>query len=293
MKTEFDVIIIGTGPAGISASLYTARASKPTLLIGTNSSSLLRAEKIENYYGLNLSLSGEELFETGLRQARGVGAEILEDQVVGISWDGTYTVKTTQGQFKSKVVIIATGIKRNTPKIEGIKELEGKGVSYCAVCDGFFYREKQVAVIGTGEYAIEEASHLDAIASKVTIVTNGEATQTRSECFEYIEKKIAKIEGTQSVEKIIFDDGTSIDVSGVFVAIGTAGATDLAKKLGAEVEENYIKTDSLMRTNLPGLYAAGDTTGGILQVAKAVYQGAEAGMHTLRYLRGLANDDQK
>ncbi|MEG2928087.1 MAG: NAD(P)/FAD-dependent oxidoreductase [Oscillospiraceae bacterium] len=287
MNTSFDIIIIGLGPAGVSASLYTQRAGMKTLLVGQESLSLEKAEKIENYYGLDRAMSGKELYAAGIKQAQAVGAEIVKDQVVAISWEGDYTVKTTQEQFTAKSVIIATGTKRDTPRIEGLKELEGLGVSYCAVCDGFFYKGKKVAVLGSGDYAIEEATHLKAIAEGVTILTDGAVPKNRQAEFEYVEKKIKKIQGTQKVEGVCFEDGSVLEVSGVFVAVGTAGATDLAKKLGAQTEGNYIVVDENMQTNLPGLYAAGDTTGGLLQVAKAVYQGAMAGTQSVKFVRGL------
>lgn len=287
MDTSFDIIIIGTGPAGVSAALYTQRAGMKTLLVGSKSLSLEKAEKIENYYGVAGGVSGTQLFETGVSQARAVGAQILEGQVVGISWDGSYTVKTTQEQLTANAVIIATGTKRDTPRIEGLKEMEGLGVSYCAVCDGFFYKGKKVAVLGGGDYAIEEATHLKAIAQSVVILTDGALPKERQQGFEYIDKKIKKIRGTQKVEGVVFDDDTELEISGLFVAVGTAGATDLAKKLGVETNGSYIAVDENMQTNLPGLYAAGDTTGGLLQVAKAVYQGAMAGTQSVKFVRGI------
>ncbi|MEG1895486.1 MAG: FAD-dependent oxidoreductase, partial [Oscillospiraceae bacterium] len=204
-----------------------------------------------------------------------------------ISWDGTYTVKTTQEQLTANAVIIATGTKRDTPRIEGLKEMEGLGVSYCAVCDGFFYKGKKVAVLGGGDYAIEEATHLKAIAQSVVILTDGVLPKERQQDFEYIDKKIKKIRGTQKVEGVVFGDDTELEISGLFVAVGTAGATDLAKKLGVETNGSYIAVDENMQTNLPGLYAAGDTTGGLLQVAKAVYQGAMAGTQSVKFVRGI------
>ncbi|MEG0020479.1 MAG: FAD-dependent oxidoreductase, partial [Oscillospiraceae bacterium] len=179
---------------GVSAALYTQRAGMKTLLVGSKSLSLEKAEKIENYYGVAGGVSGTQLFETGVSQARAVGAQILEGQVVGISWDGTYTVKTTQEQLTANAVIIATGTKRDTPRIEGLKEMEGLGVSYCAVCDGFFYKGKKVAVLGGGDYAIEEATHLKAIAQSVVILTDGALPKERQQGFEYIDKKIKKME---------------------------------------------------------------------------------------------------
>ena len=284
MKNTYDIIIIGFGPAGVSASLYTQRAGMDTLLIGSRSKSLEKADSVENYYGLAPSLSGKELYENGLLQAENVGATLYEDQVVGISWEGDYRVKTTKSEFMAKAVIIATGTKRSAPPLKGLKDLEGRGVSYCAVCDGFFYRGKSVGVLGSGDYAHEEAKELMAITGDVTIFTNGEPVEKR-EGFKYNEGKLVSVNGAEKVEGVSLEDGQSVEIAGLFVAIGTAGATDLAKKLGVEINGNSIKVDENMQTNLPGLYAAGDTTGGMLQVAKAVYQGAVAGTSALKFVR--------
>lgn len=289
---NYDIIIVGFGPAGVSASLYTQRGAMNTLLIGSRSKSLEKADLVENYYGLAPSLSGKELFENGLLQAENVGATLFEDQVVGISWDGDYHVKTVKDEFTSKAVIIAAGTKRSAPPIKGIKELEGRGVSYCAVCDGFFYRGKAVGVLGSGDYAHEEAKELMAITPDVTIFTNGESIVKR-EGFKYDERKIAVVKGEEKVEGIVMENGGEAAVSGLFIAVGTAGATDFAKKLGVETAGNSIKVDENMQTNLPGLYAAGDTTGGMLQVAKAVYQGAVAGTSALKFVRELKKSQQQ
>ncbi len=286
MKNEFDIIIIGLGPAGVSACLYTQRANMDTLLIGSKSNSLEKADVVENYYGLSPSLSGKELFENGLLQVENVGATIYEDQVVGISWDGLYTVKTTQKEFTAKAVIIATGTKRTALRIENLAKYEGKGVSYCAVCDGFFYKDKKIVVVGNGEYAHEEAKELLEVSSDVTILTNGEKAN-KKQGFKYDERKIISLQGDEVLRKVVFENDESLDISGMFFAIGTAGATDLATKLGAEIKSNSIVVDDLMQTNLPGLYAAGDTTGGVLQIAKAVYQGMVAGTSALKFVRGL------
>ena len=141
------IIIIGAGPAGISAALYAARANMNPLVINNGIGALEKAEKIENYYGMEHPVSGKELFETGLAQAKALGVRILEAQVLGIGGFDTFTVKTTAGDFDTISVILATGSKRKAPAIPGIKELEGRGVRYCAVCDAFFYRGKDVAAV--------------------------------------------------------------------------------------------------------------------------------------------------
>lgn len=138
-----NIIIIGAGPAGISAALYAARGNMDPLIINTGIGSLEKAEKIENYYGLEQPLSGRELFGRGLAQARALGVRILDAQVVGMGGFDTFEVKTTAGDFEARSVILATGSRRASARIPGVKEFEGKGVSYCAVCDAFFTEEKK------------------------------------------------------------------------------------------------------------------------------------------------------
>jgi len=282
----YDVIIIGTGPAGISAGLYTSRARLQTLIIGEKNGALSKAEKIENYYGFSTPISGEKLIADGISQAQRVGAEIIHDQVVNIGYEDGFTVKTKDGEYKGQSVIIATGSNRTAPKIEGFSRFEGQGISYCAVCDAFFYKDKDVAVLGCCEYALHEAMELLPIAKSVTLVTNGvpPIPEIPKE-IPIIETKIAAFEGNETLESVKFSDENSLSVAGVFVAIGVAGSSDLAKKLGAETEGLKIVVDDNMATNIPGLYAAGDCTGGMMQIAKAVYQGAKAGLEVIKYIR--------
>ena len=147
------VIIIGSGPAGISAALYAARGNLEPLVIHNGFGGLEKAEKIENYYGLEAPLSGKELHERGIRQAKELGVRFLEAQVLGMGGFDTFKVHTTAGTLEAQSVILATGSSRKTPKIPGVKELEGRGVSYCAICDAFFYRGKNVAVLGNSDFA--------------------------------------------------------------------------------------------------------------------------------------------
>ena len=156
----YDVIIIGSGPAGISAALYTQRGGLKTLIISKGSSSLEKAHKIQNYYGLVEEISGKELYKIGIEQAKRIGVEIIEDEVVQISNEKNFKVTTINAEYDATNVILATGINRKESTIKGIKEYEGKGISYCAVCDAFFFRGKDVAVIGDGNYAVHEAEIL-------------------------------------------------------------------------------------------------------------------------------------
>lgn len=287
MKNSYDIIIIGMGPAGVSAALYAHRAGADVLVIGGGSNALAKAEKIDNYYGVPKGTSGPQLFEMGVNQLKDNNIDTLEGQVVSIEWYGDFGVKTVENSFTAKSVILATGTSRRAPKIEGLKEFEGRGVSYCAVCDGFFYRGKTVAVLGEGEYAAEEAAYLKNLAQKVYILTNGQQPKAVIEGVEYIDKKLLVVKGETTVQSVEFEDGSAIETSGVFVAIGVAGAGDFARKLGVELNGNNIIADEKCATNIPGFYAAGDNLGGMLQVAKAVYQGAVAGGESAKYVRSM------
>ena len=324
------IIIIGAGPAGISAALYAARANMDPLVINNGIGALEKAEKIENYYGMEHPVSGKELFETGLAQAKALGVRILEAQVLGIGGFDTFTVKTTAGDFDTISVILATGSKRKAPAIPGIKEFEGRGVSYCAVCDAFFYRGKDVAVLGNSDFALHEAEELAPMAGSVTIYTDGKEPEfSRKSSFAVNTMKIQSVEGEEKVaglrlisqsetdaksdtdgeknlqllpegkkaemeaselhnqESPVRDSTESfIPADGVFVALGTAGSAEMARQMGATLtEKGNIKVNEKMESTIPGLFAAGDCTGGLLQVAKAVYDGAQAGLSANQYVR--------
>lgn len=292
------IIIIGAGPAGISAALYAARANMQPLVIRDGIGSLEKAESIENYYGLAKPMSGRELYETGLAQARQLGVRILDAQVLGMGGFDTFELRTTAGDLESRAVILATGSKRAVPRIPGISEFEGRGVSYCAVCDAFFYRGKEVAVLGNGEFALHEAMELSGSAAGVTIYTDGKTPEFSGEVpFAVNTMKIQAIEGEEKVSGIRLQpdvtameegDGqrTLVPADGVFVALGTAGSAEIARQMGAELtEKGNIRVNEKMESTIPGMFAAGDCTGGLLQVAKAVYEGAQAGISAVQYVR--------
>ncbi len=284
----YDVIIIGSGPAGISASLYTKRANLKTLIIAKGKGTLEKVGNIENYYGLEEKTDGKKLQEIGKKQAENLGVEIKEEEVVQIEYQNHFIVSTLNHTYEAKTVILATGSARKKVDIKGIKELEGKGVSYCAICDAFFFKGKEVAVLGSKEYALHEAQILLPIAKSVTMLTNGEeAIQKRTEGIEIEEKKVRELRGIEHVEEVTFEDNTSKKIEGLFVALGTASSSDLARKLGVKLDKNtnHIIVNDKMETNLPGLYACGDCVGGTLQIAKAVYEGMVAGMSAIEYLK--------
>jgi len=282
------IIVIGSGPAGISAALYAVRAGMETIILTTNTSSLLKAKEIENYYAYENPISGEEILEEGIKQAKRLGVTFYDEEVVGISFTDRLTLTTQENEYQGDAVIIATGSTRNTPKIKDLSRFEGTGVSYCAVCDGFFYKGKNVGVLGAGDYAIHEALELLPIAAEVTLLTNGvERSGELPAGIKLDERVISSFQGDDVLKSITFEDGSNLELSGVFIAQGVAGSADLARKLGAETDGSKIIVDSQMATNIPGLFAAGDCTGGMLQVAKAVYQGAEAATSAIKLVREM------
>jgi len=285
----YDVIVVGKGPAGITASIYAARGNLKTLVIGEGYGDLIKAKEIENYYGFEKAISGKDLLDRGINQAKNLGVEIVEDEVVGISYDTEFILKIVKDEYKTKSIVLATGAKRGSSKIKGIEEYEGKGISYCAICDGFFFRGKDVAVLGNGEYALSEVLELVPIVNNVTILTNGlEAKETRHPKISVNSKKIREFRGdTDKLSSVEFEDDTSMDIAGIFIAEGTAASTDLAKKIGAEINGRFIKVDENMKTNIPGIFACGDCTGGLSQITKAVYEGTKAGLSAIEFVKKI------
>ena len=288
----YDSIIIGSGPAGITASLYMARAGLNVLIISKNQSALDKAEKIENYYGFEMPISGKELNENGIKQAKRIGVEFLEKEVISIKYSENEcyeVIVANQGKdekYIAKTIVLATGTNRNKPKIKGIKEFEGRGISYCAICDAAFFRNKDVGVLGNGDYAIGEIEELLPIVKSVTMLTNGlEPIEYRSNNLNINTKKIREFRGNNTIEEIEFEDDSVEEISGIFIAQGVATSVDFAKKLGAMIENNYIVVNERMETTVQNIYACGDCTGGLLQISKAVYEGTKAGVEIIKKLK--------
>ena len=281
-----NVVIIGSGPAGVSAALYTARAGVDTTVLTKGPGALARAEGIENYYGVPGNITGAELERRGIEGAKEVGVKFVETEAVGLTFTDKLTVETLNGDYPADAVILATGASRTAPPVPGLAALEGHGVSYCATCDAFFYRGKNVAVMGSGEYALHEASALLPLAASVTLLTGGaDLTADFPPEITVRTEKVEAILGEEKVTGVRLAGGEELPMDGVFIALGVAGSTALARKMGAEVDGNKIVVDANMMTTIPGLFAAGDCTGGLLQVAKAVYEGAVAGNEAAKALR--------
>lgn len=284
----YDVIIIGTGPAGITAGIYAKRSNLNVLIIGKNKSALEKVKQIDNYYGLP-HIDGKTLYLNGTKQVKELGVELIDEEVIGITMDyqnnSSFVVKTINSIFETKTVILATGMLRTTPKIANLLNYVDKNISFCAICDGFFFRNKKVCVIGYNEYALEEAKELLKVTPNVTILTNGKAsTFTNDPLIVVNTETIKAFKGEERIEQIELETST-LDVNGVFIAWGTPGGLEFAKKLGLELDNNMVITNKNMETNIPGIYACGDMTGQPYQIHKATYEGMQAALAISKYLK--------
>lgn len=289
----YDAIIIGRGPAGLSASLYTVRANLKTLIIGKYDSRLLKADKVDNYFGFSSSISGEQLLSAAEQQAQRLGAEIVEDEVIALEKEDYFKVTASKQVYMAKAILLATGQPQKKVKIGNLTEFEGKGVSYCATCDGFFYNNLKVGVLGFKDYAVHEAGDLLANTRDITIYTNGreleisEAFRETAKQFRINTRPVVKIDGGEFLQRIHFNDGTSEELDGLFVAYDSASTLDFARKMGILADGSTIVVDRKQQTNLEGVFAAGDCAAELKQVSVAVGQGAIAGKAIVEYVRSL------
>lgn len=288
MNKIYDVIIIGKGPAGISASLYTSRAGLKTLILGRESN-LSKSHLVDNYYGFEGGISGPELLGKGESQTKRFGTEILEEEVIALEYDfeGTFNIRTVEGSYSSRSVLLATGSQKARIPVKNLERFEGKGIHYCTTCDGYFYKNRKVAILGYNEFAIYELHEMKQFTDNIAVLTNGNKIEADLVNVPVIDKKIASVEGDEYLERVVFTDGTYESFDGVFAAYGTASSIDFARKLGILIKDNIIEIDENQKTNLDGLYAAGDCASRIKQVAVSVGQGAVAGLKIAEYIRNM------
>ena len=304
MSQKADVVIIGAGPAGLSAAIYTSWLGLKTTLLesGIAGGRAYLAPKIENYPGFPEGIKGSELTEKMTAQAQRFKAQLQSDEeVVGIEIkDSKKQVISRKQTYEASAVIIATGTQRRKLRVEGETEFLGRGVSYCATCDGPFFRKKAVAVVGNSEEAAIDALALCDLTSKVTIVSQEEGLEMEGALLdrlrtktnvEFVMGKVTQIVGDQVVNAIKIQDFQTKqelerEVKGVFVALGGVPLTAIVQKAGIATDRTGCLTvDRHQQTNVAGVFAAGDCTCGGMQVVTAAGEGAIAGMRASAYIR--------
>lgn len=313
-EKQYDVVIIGGGPAGLTAAIYSARKGLKTLVIerGLPGGRMNDAPFIENYPGFPDGIKGSELANLFTKQVEKFGVEIHQmEEVVDLNLKtDPKTIVTRKGKYLASAVIIAIGAERKKLLIPGEKEFLGRGVSYCATCDGFFFRNRIVAVIGSGDEAAEDTLLLANLASKVYLVTNAESLECEEILKERIKEtgkievinnyKMTKVVGNEIVKAIKLkniDTGEEkeIEVNGVFFALGAVPMTEIMRKAGLETHERgCIIVDNMQKTSVDGVFAAGDCTcNSLFQVVTAVGQGAIAATSAYNYIRNLKRRSTK
>jgi thioredoxin reductase (NADPH) len=302
---SYDVIIIGGGPAGLSAGIYAARARLKTVMIEKMAvgGQIINAWMVENYPGYKDGVSGVDLTQAMHEQATKFGLETVADEVTGISIDGDRkTVKTTLEEYTTKALIIAGGSERQKLGAPGEKEFTGKGVSYCATCDGAFFRNKTVAVLGGGNSAVTEALELTKFASKIYLIHRRQELRATKILQEKLladsrveilwDTIVEEIKGEKFVKSLkiknaVTGQASELPVDGVFVSVGTQPATGYLKGIVALDAFNSVLVNDRLETNVPGIFAAGDIrSGSIKQVIGAAGDGAMAAVNAGKYISG-------
>jgi len=305
MAEKYDLIILGAGPAGLSAAIYASRYGLKTILISREIGGTANlAENIENYPGY--SGSGKELMKKFFEQAKKHGTEYLNDDVIDIRKEkkGFIITTSTKKFFNVKAVIIALGTQRRKLNIPGEDKFLGRGVSYCATCDGAFFKNKIVAVIGGGDSACKAVLLLSDIAKKVYMIYRGEKNKCAYENSKNLKERKniymmyntipLKINGNEQVSELIIDVGgkkfpqeEKIKIDGIFIEIGALPLTDMAEMLKMKIDkEGYILVDAEMKTNVPGIFAAGDVVKSRMkQVVLSAAQGAIAAKSVFDFLK--------
>ena len=288
----YDTIIVGGGPAGLTSAIYLRRANKKVLVLEANvcGGQIVTAKNVENYPGYS-NISGYDLSENMRKQVLDLGAEIKYETVLRVDEDKK--VYTTNNTYEAKSIIIAIGSKNRKLKIKNEDKFTGRGISYCATCDGNFFKGKDVAVIGSGNTAIQDMIYLADICNHVYGIVRGESYKGEVSELEEAKNKgnvtllfnsvVTKLVGDDSLEKIVINDKDEINVSGVFVAIGQEPNNMMFKNV-VDIDENgYIITTNDVKTKTKGIYVAGDAREKILrQLTTAVSDGALAATYAIK-----------
>lgn len=297
----YDIIIVGAGPAGLTAAIYAKRASKNVLVLEANSygGQIINTLDIENY-PVEAHISGFDFATKLYNQAKDLGAEIIFEKVVNINDKGNIKeVVTTKNSYKAKAVIIATGSENRKLGLPKENELVGKGISYCATCDGAFYKNKTVAVVGGGNTALEDALYLSSMASKIYLIHRRDEFRGSESTVALLKEKdnvefvynsnITKLNGIEKLESIDVTnkDGsiTTINVDGLFVAIGRVPENENFAKLINLDSSGYIVASEDCNTNVSGIFVAGDNRKKeVRQLVTATSDGAIAATQAIKYI---------
>ena len=302
METLWDVIIIGGGPAGLTAGIYTSRHGLHTLILESQhiGGHAQEAHWIENYPGFPNGIDGFRLIELFQEQAMKFGVEFRRETVIGVGDAGAFKmISTREGFYQAKAIVVATGMQRKQLSIPGEEEFIGRGVSYCGICDGPLFKGKTVAVVGSGHEAIDDIIRLAEVSSKVYALPgkNGYAEKLhldeveRNPKVEVIAgKELAAIRGSDHVTEIALNgsDLSTLKVDGVFLILDTVSTNVIMGQAGISLDgTGCIVVDREQRTNIPGIFAAGDCSCSGQQVVTAAGDGGKAGLATLRYVKAL------
>ncbi len=306
MNEKYDVVILGCGPAGLQAAIHAARKRVSVLVLGKPEASSLYKAHIENYCCIEGVRTGKELLETGIKQAEKFGVDFSrEDAVRTEMTEEGFKVEVESGKIISCLsLIICTGISRKGLGLKGEKELVGRGISYCVDCDANFYKGAKVAVFGSGSAAVHGALTLKDIASKVYLISNKEfdispeleAHLRGTEINLFVPRKIKELVADENLKEIVLDDGTRLELDGLFIEQGAKGAMELATFLGVQLDPEkftHIVVDKDQATNVPGIFAAGDICGTPYQMAKAVGEGCIAGLSAGSYCQKKKRESKK
>jgi thioredoxin reductase (NADPH) len=303
MTTQYDVVILGSGPAGLQAALHAARAKAAVAVLGRMKKSSLYRAHIENYCCLEGTTTGDEMLQQGRAQAEKFGAAFHEEDVTAVEQepDGRFRITLESGdRLEALAIIFASGIHRNRLNVPGEKDFLGKGVSYCVDCDANFYRNQPVVVVGNESAAVSGALALLLYTPEVHLVYRDLAVDER---LSYqLEKSpirvhpgtwVQNIHGDAMVQEIVLESGERIAAAGIFIELGAKGAMELAGRLGVMMDAEsmkYIAVNKKQETNVPGVYAAGDICGPPWQVAKAVGEGCVAGLEAASHTRQTSSE---
>lgn len=298
----YDIIVIGAGPAGLTAALYARRQNKSVLVLEKNSfgGQTVYSPKIENYPGF-AEMSGIEFSDKLVDQVLNQGAELEMEEAISVTDNGEYkTVKTDSSEYKAKTVIIACGAKHRMLGLDGEERYVGNGISFCAVCDGAFYKDKEVAVIGGGNSALQEALLLSQTSKKVHIIQNLEAMTGEIKLVEALKAKnnvtmtfntvVTALNGENELSSIVLKNTATgqeneLTIDGMFVAIGLVPDTEVIKNIIKVDGRGYVESDENTYTNINGIFAAGDCrTKNVRQIATAIADGATAALNACKYI---------